>query len=334
MIYVLYGDDEFSLREALDKIKDELSDRESLATNTTLLQGQQLTPEQLSTTCNALPFLAPKRLVIVEGLLSRFEQQDGSKGKRLSSVDASNWHSFKEHMCRIPETTVLVMIDGKLKSDNPILVGLKSEARIIEFRSLKGEELRNWIHSRIEKRGCSISPKALRMLSDLIGSNLQLLSMEIEKLCLYAHGREIKERDVESLVTETKESSVFEMVDAILERRAAEATRLLHRLEDEGAAPSYLLFMITRQFRMVMQAKDLLQQQSKAEDIGHRLGITKDFVLQKTLKQARAYSMRRLKDIYRKLLDADISIKTGQLKGDEGSLALDLLVCELCEQRS
>lgn len=334
MIYILYGENEFSLREGLDKIKDELGDSELIATNTTSLQGQQLTAEQFSTTCNSLPFLSPKRLVVVEGLLSRFEQQDSSKGKRSHAIDAAGWQSFKDCTGRMPDTTVLVLIDGRLRSDNPMLVGLKSQAKVIEFKSLRGDELGSWIQARVAKMGCTISPKALRLLSDLIGSNLQLLSMEIDKLCLYAQGRKIEESDVKSLVAEAREFSVFEMVDAILERRTYEATRLLHRLEDEGSAAPYLLFMITRQFRMVLQAKDLLQQQCKSDDIKHSLGINKDFVLQKTLKQAKAYSMGRLKEIYQKLLDTDISIKTGRLKGDGGELALDLLIGELCEERS
>lgn len=334
MLFILYGEDEFSLREGLDKIRNELGDNELIATNTTLLQGQQLTLEQLSTTCNALPFLAPKRLVIVEGLLNRFEQPDSGKGKRLHSSDTSGWQLFKDCIGRMPDTTVLMLIDSRLRSDNPMLVGLKSQAKVIEFKSLRGDELRTWVQARVAKIGCTISPKALRLLSDLIGSNLQLLSMEIDKLCLYAQGRKIEESDVKSLVAEAKEFSVFEMVDAILERRTDEATRLLHRLEEEGSAAPYLLFMITRQFRMVLQAKDLLQRHCKSDDMKHTLGINKDFVLQKTLKQAKAYSMGRLKEIYQRLLDADVSIKTGRLKGDGGELALDLLICELCEERS
>lgn len=333
MLYIFYGEDEFSLKEALDKVKGELGDREMVATNTTILQGQQLALEELVKTCDTLPFLASKRLVIVEGLLSRFEQQEG-KGKRTPSDDASIWRSLKDYIERMPESTVLVLIDGKLRKENVMLIELAPQAKVIEFKALRGDELRGWIQSRVAKMGSTMSARALRLLSDLIGSNLQLLSIEIEKLCLYAQGRRIEENDVRSLVAETRESTVFDMVDAILARRTDEATRLVHRLENEGSAPPYLLFMITRQFRMVLQAKDLLRQQRKVDEIRNSLGITKDFVLQKTLKQARAYSMGRLREIYRKLLDTDMSIKSGSLGGDGGELALDLLICELCEEGS
>jgi len=330
LLYILYGEDEFSLNEALNRIKSSLGDKEMVATNTTVLEGQHITYEQLVMTCDTLPFLAPTRLVIVEGLLGRFEPQDG-KWKRSTGTEASAWLSLKDYVKRMPESTVLVMLDGRLRKDNPMLAALENLAKVSEFKPLRGDDLRSWVLSRVATRGGSISPKALRLLSDFIGSNLHLLSLEIDKLCLYARGRMIEENDVRSLVAEAVEASVFDMVDAILERRADEATRWLRRLEDEGSAPPYLLFMITRQFRLVTQMKDLLQQHQKTDEIRYSLGINNDFVLQKTLRQARAHSMGRLREIYRKLLDTDISIKSGRFKGDSGELALELLVCELCQ---
>ena len=333
MIYILYGEDDFSLKEALDRLKDGLGDREMVATNTTRLQGQHLTPEQLITTCSTLPFLAPKRLVIVEGLLSRFEQQDG-KGKHPPVAEFAGWKSFAEFVKQMPESTVLMLIDGRLKRNNHMLAQLEPVAKVNEFKPLKGDSLKSWIQSRAKNAGGAISPGALRLLADLIGSNLWLLSIEIDKLCLYAQGRAVEEDDVKALVSYAQVTNVFTMVDAILERKSALANRLLHRLEEEGAAPPYLLYMITRQLRMVIQAKDALLQKQVSSEFGQSLGITSDFVLQKVREQAKAHSMERLKGIYRKLLDADISIKTGRFKGDRGELALDLLISELCEERS
>ena len=205
-------------------------------------------------------------------------------------------------------------------------------AKVQEFKPLKGVQLKNWMQARAKTLGCGISPPALQLLSELVGGNLGLLSIEIDKLCIYAQGRMVEVNDVKSLVAYAQETNVFGMVDAILERNASKATRLLHLLEDEGAAPAYLLFMITRQVRMVIQAKDMLQQKQAFADLGHALGISSDYVLQKVREQTRAPSMEQLKRIYRKLLDADISIKTGRIKSDRGELALELLICELCEE--
>jgi DNA polymerase-3 subunit delta len=328
LFYILYGEDDFSLKEALTDIKKGLGDEAMVATNTTVLQGQSISPEQLTATCDTIPFLAPKRLVIVEGLLGLFEQQ--GRGKRPSLAKNSGWASIGEYIKRMPDSTVLVLIDSKIERNNPLLKELSKQADAREFKPLSGDQLHNWIRIRVKKYGGSISPAAVQLLANLVGGNLWLLSNEIDKLCLFTMGKTIDKDDIKSLVTEARQYTIFAMVDAILERRSSAATKLLHRLEDEGEAPPYLLFMITRQFRLVIQAKDLLQQRRKAADIKLALGIGHDFILRKTTEQARTHSMERLRGIYRKLLDTDISIKTGRFRGDKGELALDLLINELC----
>jgi DNA polymerase-3 subunit delta len=328
LLHILHGEDDFTLREALVEIKKGLGDDEMLATNTTVFEGQNLSPEQLGAACDTMPFLAPNRLIVVEGLLSRFEKRE--KGKRSSKKDDSGWLSFKDRVPRMPETTVLVLIDGPLKKGNPLLRQLAPHAVAREYVPPRGTQLHEWIRSRVDMCGSTASLAAVRLLADLAGGNLRLLSHEIEKLCAYAHGRNVDENDVRALVADAREANVFAMIDAILERKSALAVRLLHDLENDGAAPPFLLFMITRQFRTVIQAKDLLLQKRKHSEMGASLGIASDYALRKTLEQARGHSMQRLDWIYRRLLDTDISIKTGRLKGDKGELALDLLITELC----
>src|SRR3989304_8520450 len=74
MFHVLYGPDSFSLQAALVELKAELDTDGMLATNTSRLEGAQLQPQELAVVCNALPFLGAYRLVLVEGLLARFNQ--------------------------------------------------------------------------------------------------------------------------------------------------------------------------------------------------------------------------------------------------------------------
>jgi DNA polymerase-3 subunit delta len=154
------------------------------------------------------------------------------------------------------------------------------------------------------------------------------LSSEIDKLCLYAQGRRIEESDIRSLVSYAKEANIFALVDAIIQRRLAAATQLLHQLMDEGAAPSYLLFMTTRQFRLLLRAKELSSQSLSLAELAAMLGLS-GFLLPRVLEQAQRYPWAWLRNVYHELLDADISIKTGRLRGE---LALELLLAELCHE--
>jgi len=313
LVYILFGADDFSLREELEKIKEGLGDKELLAYNTTIFEGHQLKLSQLVDVCSAMPFFGSHRLVIVEGLLGRFEEGDG--------------RSLKDVVGGMPETTVLVLIDGQVKRDNPLLKELAPQAKVKEFPLLRGAALREWIQRRVAKGSGTISTQAVRLLAALVGENLWVLASEIEKLLLYTYGRRIEEGDVREVVSYAREASVFTMVDALIEGRASTAARLLHQLLQEGATAPYLLVMITRQLRLLVQAKELSLKGVPASLIKDRLGLASDYTLTKALQQSRRYSMGRLEQVYRKLLETDLAIKRGIWKGE---LALDLLVAELC----
>ena len=315
MLYILFGGDEFSLREELEKIKDGLGDRDSLASNTTVFEGHKLRLNQLMDACLAMPFLGSHRLIIVEGLLGRLEE------------GGEEWLALKEQVVGMPQTTVLVLVDGQIKRGNALLRGLAPSASVKEFPLLKGAALEGWIRKRVARGGGTISPQAVRLLATQVGENLWVLASEIEKLLLYTLGRRIEEGDVRGVVSYAREASVFSMVDALVEGRASRAATLIHQLLQEGVAAPYLLVMITRQLRLLLQAKELSLKGMAVSEIKKRLGLASDYTLTKALEQSKRYSMRRLEQVYRKLLETDLSIKRGIWKGE---LALDLLVAELC----
>ncbi len=329
MLYILFGEDDFSLHQALDEIKNGLDDREMLASNTTVLDGSQLSLNQLMNTCDALPFLAQKRLVIVEGLLARFDQKGRRRKARIPQLD-EEWRGLGSYLPGMSPSTVLILIDGGVGKGNPLFRELSPEATVKEFPSPRGTRLNGWIWERVKKGGGSISPSAVQLLADLIGGNLWVMDSEIEKLLLYARGRRVEERDVRSVVSYARESNIFAMIDAIMERKTSVATTLLHRLLNEGAAAPYLLFMITRQFRMLVQTKELASQRLPSIEVQKRSGLTSEYAFRKTMEQAKGFSMKQLEEVYRRLLDTDVSIKTGRQRGE---LALDLLITELCQGR-
>lgn len=338
MIYVLYGHDEFSMHEELNRIKDGLGDREALSTNTTEFDGKQVAPGQLLDACKAMPFLGTHRLVIVDGLLSRFEKgartakgSDDTGEEQEKTLPKKGWRAewgeLKQSLPEVPPTTVLVFIDGAVRKDNLLLKQLAPLSQVRQFPELRGAALNEWIRGRIRNGGGIISPEAVKMLAAYAGDNLGVLSSEIDKLLLYCGGKRIEDRDVREVVSYAREANVFTMVDALIEGRSATAAPLMQQMLDEGAAAPYILFMITRQVRLLVEVKDLVNRKCGRNEIRSRMGITSDFVLNKALEQSRNYSMERLEHIYRKILETDISIKQGIWKGD---LALDLLIAELC----
>ena len=333
LIYVLSGQDDFSAAQALDTIKKELGDESSLAMSTTTLDGQSLTCEELKNVCETIPFMTGKRLVIVEGLLGRFES--GTRTKRQTKTTKKSKKQeeavvFADYLAGgIPETTVLVFIEGVIVADNPIFKPLAGKATTRSFALPRDAKLREWIQKRVKDEGGEISPQAVHLLARLVGSNLWIMATEIEKLLLYTAGRKIEEDDVQSIVGYNQQATVFNMVDAILEFKAEQAEKMLEHLFRSGVAPVYLLFMIARQVQLIVRVKDLSRKRITNREMQGKLGMSSEWVLKKTIEQSSRYSLSRLKGVYRKLLDTDISIKTGIM---DPELSLNILVAELCRQ--
>jgi DNA polymerase-3 subunit delta len=327
MFYILYGQDDFSLNQAVEKIKADLGDREMVATNTTSLEGQHLTLGELRNKCAVAPFLSSYRLVIVDGLLGRFEvkQSRPRAGRGKSGNGLGEWEGLASYIEQMPETTVLVLVDGEMKGQNPLLKKLSSLAEVRAFPLLRGKDLKAWIQQRVREEGGDITPKAVDLLAELIGGDLWAMNGEIQKLLLYSQERPISEDDVRQLVSHVQEANIFALVDAVAEGRTELAQRILHRLYDDGVAPTYILVMITRQFRLIAQAKDLGRGLSRLQ-IQDRLGLKSSYSLDKTLSQAKLYDFEGVKRAYDKLLETDLAIKTGKYSD---KLALELLVTEL-----
>ncbi len=327
MLYILYGQDDFSLNQAVEKIKADLGDREMVATNTTSLEGQHLTLSELRNKCDAAPFLSSHRLVIVDGLLGRFEvkQSRPRSGRGKSGNGLGEWEGLASYIGQMPETTVLMLVDGEMKGQNPLLKKLSSLAEVKTFPLLRGRDLKAWIQRRVKEEGGDITPQAVNLLAELIGGDLWAMNGEIQKLLLYSRERPVSEDDVRQLVSHVQEANIFALVDAVAEGRTELAQRILHRLYHDGVAPTYILVMITRQFRLIAQAKDLEPGLSRLQ-IQDRLGLKSGYSLDKTLSQAKLYDFEGVKRAYDKLLETDLAIKTGKYSD---KLALELLVTEL-----
>ncbi len=331
LLYILHGEDDFSLTRSLEEIKKGLGDQSLLAANTTALEGQQLSLDQLKAVGETVPFLAEKRLVIIQGLLGRFEPQLKSRRqKKTASPTEQNRQdkAFADYLSKLPDSTVLVLIDGRIRSTNPLLKQLSARAKVRSFPMLKEPQLRQWIEKEVSVQGATMSPEAVDLLARLVGGNLWVMTNEINKLALFASGRRIEVDDVKAVVSSAQEANVFAMVDAILDFKAGVAEQLLEQLLNRGASPAYLLAMLSRQARLIVRARELRRQRQSEAEIQNRLGLA-SFALRKTLEQAQRYSLERLKQVYGKLLQADLSIKTGKY---DGELALNLLIAELCPQ--
>lgn len=329
MFYIFYGDDQFGLGEELARLRSQLADGDPVMANlnTSILDGRTITFGELRHTTDAMPFMAERRLIIVHGLLARLAPGKGQAGSGVSRFT----EDLASYLPHLPPTTRLILCEEeKLSPSHPILEVAREASKsrrgfIREFELPKERDLPGWIRARATEKGGQISNEAVTTLAALVGSDLRMLDQEIEKLLLYAGERMVSSEDVALLVSHARETSIFDLVDCVGARQTSRALQLLHRLLDDGAAPLYLLSMLARQIRILIQVKELASRAMTGREIAGVLHMH-PFVVEKGLKQARNFEMDQLEAAHEKLVDTDWAIKTGRT---EDLLALDALVVAL-----
>lgn len=333
MLHLYYGADEFRLRESFLELRASLDTDGLLPTNTTTLTARGLAPGVLLQHVTTLPFLASARVVVVEGLV-------GSVGGARNAL--ASWQTLLDVLPALPPTNHLVLLEpfadrdaGAAFSRSAFARALRglSEADVREFRVLRStgrdNEVAAWARSRAAGRAIAIEPAAIEALVGHVGSDLRVIASELEKLAQYARGRAITSEDVVALTPEAAESSIFNLVDAVVEGRGERALVMLRGMLEQGSEePMRVQAMIARQLRNLVRAGELLDAGAPASAIADATGVTGDFPLRKLTSQARAMGTRTAEDGLRAVEASDHAFKTGQL---DPVLALELLVMRLAE---
>ena len=324
--HVIYGDS-FLVAERLRRVKIEAGADDLMDSNRHVVSAGQARADEVLAMCNSLPFLDTMRLVEIEGVLAA---QQGSGGGRRSGRRAATasgaWAQLVDSVPALPDTTLLIFIDADLQQNNPLLRTLSEHCAVHREATPTAQALLQWIKQRAEDKGSSVTPPAMQVLAELVGGDLWTIDRELEKLSLYAAGRSITDSDVRAMVPYAQEANIFAAVDAIMDGRPGPALRSLMQLIEDGQEPLYIIAMIERQLRLIALARDLSDRGVVQPDLGRRMGTGSDFVVRKTLGQARRLSPLRIRDKYRRVLESDLAIKQGRL---EPALSLQLLVADL-----
>ncbi len=343
-IYVLHGDDEIAIRETVVRLREQLGDPAIADLNTTRLEGRALSLGALRDACGAAPFIARRRMVVVDGyfswLLSRTrETEDDSEGDAAPSTRARAFDELGPILESVPPSTGLVFVEKRTLPAKHAMLGWCAaqgeRAWVKLFEAPRPADLAAWIQRRAEHHGGRIEREAAQQLAAAAGEDLTRLDSEILKLLMYVDGaRPVSVEDVRRLTPETAETDVFAMVDAVGQRDGPNAMRLLHKMLGEQDA-GYVMGMVVRQIRMVLLAREALDAGRRGARLGEALRSIPlreterlhDFVADKLAAQAGRFSLAALEQLYGELRDLDEEIKTGQIAAP---LGLETMIAAWC----
>jgi len=317
-IHFFFGNDEFAISRRLKEFDSDFTDPTSAEMNTARLDARSLGEDDLSNAVNSMPFLAKRRLVLLANPSSKYNNPSVRK-------------KFLEFVEKAPDTTRLVMYESVEPRDvekHWLVKWAEKHSALIQTKAFmlpRLKEMTGWIVNETKNQGGQIEPRAAEMLKDMVGVDTRQAGMEIAKLLAYVNwARPVTSQDVEAVCIVTSQQSVFDFVDALSNGNGKSAQHLLHRLL-ETEEPFSLWGMVVRQFRLLIQAREILDGRGSKDDVARILGVH-PFVAEKITQQAARFSIESLENIYRELLRIDEAVKTSKVTLD---LAMDTLVIEL-----
>ncbi|MDO7905490.1 DNA polymerase III subunit delta [Paenibacillus sp. JX-17] len=320
-VYLLYGTEKYQMRQFTDFLTEQVIEKDQRDFAIVSLDLGEVPVEVVVEEAETVPFLVPRKLILVRDA-SLFTAAKDS-GKLEHRIDA-----LMDYLDNPADYSVVVFMvqSEKLDERKKIVKAMKSKAQVLSFTPLGGEELLDWVSKQGTRQGSTFAPEAAAALVNNAGTSLQTLSAEIDKLCLYAgSGGTITSEDIDHLVARSTEQNVFAMVEDIANLRMEKALNIFYELLKRREEPIKIAALITRQFRIILQVKELAQQSYSQQQIAGQLGLH-PYAVKIAGEQARKFPPDQLKFILNQLGDLDYQMKTGRI---DKVLGLELFLLRL-----
>jgi DNA polymerase-3 subunit delta len=178
-----------------------------------------------------------------------------------------------EYLKKPSPTSTVVFQAVSLDQRRKLTSALMKTCTVVAFERLTEQQATRWAEEFLKRRGCRIEPSALGHLIGLVGTRLNRLSNELEKLATYAGGGFINSAAVDELVPRAREHSSFELWEAILERDRKRALKLMQRLLDDGDNVHLMILgSLAALYRKILTGKELMARGASFEEISKATG--------------------------------------------------------------
>lgn len=295
-LYLLYGDEPYLVERAVKALLERTVDPGFRDFNLSVFYGNECKGEELFAAAQTLPMFADRRVVLVK------------KGGELS---AAAQEILLPYLGDPSPTTCFILQAEKVDGRKKFFAEFKKRGEAVEYKRPYENQLAPYLREEVRAAGKRIDPSAADLLGYLVGTNLQELASQVEKLCVYCGSKEvIGLDDVKAIVSDTKTENVFEFTDALGAKDLRKSMRMLSSLFRDGEVPIRILGAVARHFRQLWQVRELLDRKVPPAELGKATGINPYF-LKKVVDQARNYTVVELRVVFEKMLALDVAFKSG-----------------------
>ncbi|MDQ0090283.1 DNA polymerase-3 subunit delta [Paenibacillus anaericanus] len=320
-LYLCYGTEKYQIQEFIGVLKETIVDRDQQDFGIATFDLVETPIEVVIEEAETLPFLVERKLILVRDSSLFTAGKEG--GKIQHKVEALL--SYIENPA--PHSVIVFVVQGeKLDERKKIVKTMKTAATVLSFMPLGGGELTQWVARQAEKQGCTIGRDAAEALITAAGVQMAALATEMDKLCLYAgKGGVIGVEAINLLVARSTEQNVFVMVECIAGLKLEQAMDIFYDLLKQREEPIKIAALIARQFRIMLQVKDLARQSYSQQQIASQLGLH-PYAVKIAGEQARKFEPAKLREVLSELAQLDYQMKSGRI---DKVLGLELFLLKL-----
>lgn len=325
-VYVCYGPEKYLMRQFMDYIGDKLIAPEHRDFAYSKYDLNETNVETVIEDAETFPFMVPKKIIVAHNALFFTGAKEASRAEHNLDKLAAYLKSPVDY------SVIIFTVDAdKLDERKTIVKSLKAMNGLIPFTQLGAEQLQDWVQRSAAKAGFSFAPGALEQFIMYVGGDLQRLASEIEKLGLYlGAGGQATGELIDQLVVRTIEQNVFLLIEEVAKLRIDRAFLILRELLEHKEEPIKIVMLIARQFRIMLQVKELANEGYTQGQIASQIGLH-PYAVKLASGQAREFTSRQLTRILAALSDLDVQMKSGQI---DKVLGLELFLLRLSGKAS
>jgi DNA polymerase-3 subunit delta len=296
-VFLFHGDENFFSKEKIKTWKSKYIEKYG-DFNLDHLSGNKIKFSNIREIADSQPFLADKRLLIIEDFL-----KNGSKDDQKLLTD---------YLEQVPSFTVLVFIENQ-KADGRLNLfkTLKKNSNAEEFSKFKPEELMKWIEKKAGTKQIPIDRNLLHKIPEITGDNLWNIENELDKLKAYSLTDPINFESMQKLLPLQITESIFALTDSLSCADKNKTRQIINRLFLSNEDLMRTFHMLVRQFRLIIQSKGL--ENFNQSQLAQELKIH-PFVAGKLQQQSRKFTVDQLQKIHLKMLQIDQNLKNGKIK--------------------
>ncbi len=320
-LYFFCGEEIYLMDKALEFFIDKMLTEDLKSINLSYLDGKISDLDSIKSSCETLPFLSKRRLVILNNP-EAMEDLTKNQDKLIDYLKTLGSHQ------------VLIILDRKssIKKTTKLYRYVKDKNYNVNFEKLKGSDLNKWILDRFLSYGKNLSQSNIsyflnhsNYLSRNIESNLYDLENEIKKLATLSQTKEITNQEMDRVLIKTLDKNIFDLLEAISDSKSDRAILIFNDIYAMNEPIGKILFMIARQFRLINAIKQYSIYGYGNNEIQAKLGI-KPYEFSKLQRTVNTFTPSRLYKILEDILETDKNIKT---KSSNQKLELELLLIKL-----